>query len=47
MREHVHRHGRKFEPNRLIEKATGRPITAAPYLGYLHAKFGEMYGVKV
>jgi carboxypeptidase Taq len=47
MREHIHRHGRKFEPNRLIEKATGRSITAAPYLNYLHAKFGEMYGVKV
>lgn len=47
MREHIHRHGRKFEPNRLIEKATGRPLTATPYLNYLHAKFGELYGVTV
>jgi carboxypeptidase Taq len=43
LRENVHRHGRKYEPNTLIERATGRPLTAQPYLDYLHSKFGEIY----
>lgn len=46
LREQIHRHGRKFEPNRLIVKATGRPLTAEPYLRYLRTKFGELYGVQ-
>jgi carboxypeptidase Taq len=47
LREHIHRHGRKFKPNTLIHKATGGPLDAKPYLNYLHAKFGELYGVAV
>lgn len=47
MRENIHRHGRKFRPNTLIHKATGGPLDAKPYLKYLHAKFGEIYGVSV
>lgn len=47
MRENVHRHGRKFRPNTLIEKATGSSLDAKPYLAYLRAKFGEIYGVTV
>lgn len=45
LRENVHRYGRKFMPKELIIKATGQPLTAAPYLGYLRSKFGEIYGV--
>jgi carboxypeptidase Taq len=47
MRENVHRHGRKFTPTTLLQKATGRTLDAKPYLSYLHAKFGEIYGVTV
>jgi carboxypeptidase Taq len=43
LREHVHRHGRKFTPNELIERATGAPMNMAPYLAYLRAKYGELY----
>ena len=46
LRENVHRHGKKYEPDDLIERATGRPPNSAPYLRYLEAKFGELYGVK-
>lgn len=45
MREHVHQHGRKFLPNELVKKATGQPLTATPYLNYLHTKFGKIYGL--
>jgi carboxypeptidase Taq len=47
LRENIHRHGRKFPPNRLIQKATGGSVDAKPYLNYLRAKFSEIYGVSV
>jgi len=40
---HIHRHGRKFEPNELVMRATGEPMTLAPYMAYLHRKYGELY----
>ena len=44
LQENVHRHGKKHEPDDLIERATGRPPEAGPYLRYLTKKFGELYG---
>jgi carboxypeptidase Taq len=41
--EHVYRHGRKFQPNELVERATGGPMSIAPYLAYLRGKYGELY----
>ncbi len=38
LREHVHRHGRKYLPAELVERATGEPINARAYLAYLRAK---------
>jgi carboxypeptidase Taq len=43
LREHVYRHGRKFPPQELVKRATGRPMSTAPYLDYLRAKYGELY----
>ena len=45
LREHVHRHGRKFLPRDLLKRATGSDLTPEPYLRYLQDKFGEIYGV--
>jgi carboxypeptidase Taq len=39
----IHRHGRKFEPNELVLRATGEPMTTKPYLAYLRSKYGELY----
>lgn len=44
LRENVHRHGSRYDPEDLIQRVTGRPLDAAPYLGYLKTKFGELYG---
>ena len=44
LRENVHQWGRKFLPKDLAVRATGRPLDTAPYLAYLQAKFGEVYG---
>jgi carboxypeptidase Taq len=40
---HIYRHGRKFEPNELVMRATGEPMTIGPYLDYLRRKYGELY----
>jgi carboxypeptidase Taq len=32
LRNHVHRHGRKFTPNELMERATGKPLSG-PWIG--------------
>lgn len=43
LRENIHRPGSKYEPEDLIQAATGRPLDTAPYLKYLNTKFGELY----
>jgi carboxypeptidase Taq len=46
LRKNVHQHGRKFTPNELLERATGKPLTAAPWIAYVQKKFGDLYGIK-
>jgi len=46
LRRNVHRHGRKFTPNELLERATGKPLTAAPWITYVQQKFGALYGLR-
>jgi carboxypeptidase Taq len=46
LRKHVHRHGRKFTPNELMERATGKPLTAKPWISYVQKKFGALYGLR-
>lgn len=43
--QNVYRFGRKFEPNELIQRATGETINPGPYIAYLKQKFGQIYGV--
>jgi carboxypeptidase Taq len=38
LREHVHRHGRKFPPRELLHRVTGQALSADPFLSYLEAK---------
>ena len=46
LRRNVHQHGRKFTPNELLERATGRPLTAAPWIAYVQEKYGALYGLQ-
>ena len=46
LRENIHRHGSRYDPEDLVERATGRPLDPEPYLRYLKTKFGELYGLK-
>jgi carboxypeptidase Taq len=45
LRDNVHRHGSKFQLPELLERVAGRPIDVTPYISYLTAKFGEVYGL--
>jgi len=45
LREKIHQHGAKFEPQDLVRRVTGSPITPEPYLAYLRHKYGEIYGL--
>ncbi len=38
LREHLHRHGRKYLPAEMLERAVGSRIDAEPYLRYLQGK---------
>jgi len=45
LREHVHRHGRKYTPAELVKRVTGSELTAANYIAYIKTKFSDIYGL--
>ena len=45
LREHVHRHGAKFESAQLLERVVGSGIEVAPFVSYLKAKLSAVYGL--
>jgi carboxypeptidase Taq len=46
LREHVHRHGRKFTPAETLERAIGtRTIDPRPYVRHLSKKLNAIYGL--
>ncbi len=45
LRANVHRHGRKYDPQDLMQKVTGSRITSEPYVRYLTSKYSEIYGL--
>lgn len=44
MNRNVHAWGAKLTPQELLERATGRPLDAGPYLAYIRGKFKGIYG---
>ena len=45
LRTNLHQHGRKFTSVELLQRITGGGLNPAPYLKYLKAKFGDVYGL--
>jgi carboxypeptidase Taq len=45
LRENVHKHGRKYRPQELVQRVTGSRIDAAPYVRYLTKKYSDIYGL--
>ena len=46
LQTNVYQHGKKFTPNELMERATGKPVSAEPWIAYVRQKFGALYGAK-
>ena len=44
LRSRIHRHGRVRSAARLVGAITGGPLDPQPFLDYLNAKYGEIYG---
>jgi carboxypeptidase Taq len=44
LRKNIHQHGRKYEPQALVERVTGSKIKADAYVRYLTRKYSEIYG---
>jgi carboxypeptidase Taq len=45
LREKLHVHGRKYEPQEIVQRLTGSKINSDAYVRYLKQKFGEIYGL--
>ncbi|MFO7245606.1 MAG: carboxypeptidase M32 [Bacillota bacterium] len=43
--ENIHRHGARYEPAELVQRVTGTGLDAGPYIRYIRAKYGEIYGI--
>ncbi len=41
---HIHRHGQRWRADALCRRATGQPLTASPFIDYLHEKYEPLYG---
>jgi len=44
LRENIHKHGSKYDAADICMRATGKPLSAAPFLKYVGDKFGAIYG---
>lgn len=45
MTEHVHRHGRRYSRDTLLEMATGETLNPTFYIDHLTSKYTEIYGL--
>jgi carboxypeptidase Taq len=45
LKENVYQYGRMYTAPELVERATGGPLSFAPYIRYLREKFGELYSL--
>jgi carboxypeptidase Taq len=43
--EHVHRHGKRYETNELVRRATDEDVAADAFVDYANEKYGELYGL--
>ena len=41
--DNLYQYGRKFSAPEIVQRATGSPMTIAPYIQYLKTKYGQLY----
>lgn len=47
LRENIHQHGMHYQPVELVRRVTGEPLSVEPFLRYVRAKFGPIYGLNL
>jgi len=47
LRDNIHRHGSKFSTRELLRRVVDGPIEVAPFVSYLKAKLGDVYGLEL
>ena len=45
LRDRIHRHGQRYSAAELVQRVTGRPLSAASLVGRLRAKMRPLYGL--
>jgi carboxypeptidase Taq len=45
LKENIHRHGRRYPPEELCKRITGRALSQEPYVNYLTAKYRRLYKI--
>jgi carboxypeptidase Taq len=43
LQEHIHRHGKRYETDELVRRATGEGVSADAFLDHATAKYGDLY----
>lgn len=43
LREHIHRHGKRYSAEALVKRVTGAPLSSQPFITYLTAKMTDVY----
>lgn len=44
LRENIHRHGRKYTPDELLQRVVKSGLDIEPYLNYIRTKYSRLYG---
>jgi carboxypeptidase Taq len=47
LRERIHRHGSRWPLRELVQRATGQPLSAGPFLAWIEGVAAEVYGVRL
>jgi carboxypeptidase Taq len=45
LRSKIHVHGQRWSAGELAQKVTGKPLSHAPWIDQMRAKYGELYGL--
>ena len=45
LQTNLYQHGRKFEPNEIVERITGEPINTKAWIDYVTTKYSELYAL--
>ena len=45
LNKNIHSRGKQYRSRKLVEVVTGQPLSHAPLIAHLRAKYGELYGI--